>query len=78
MVKRLTGGLSFTVIGERKAVLLCKRGEAWSTTRRRAEGRQGGSREIGTNRYIENKKVIENCRKDSTQSLFFLRDKAGV
>ena len=26
MVKRLTGGLSFTVIGERKAVLLCKRG----------------------------------------------------
>ncbi len=27
---------------------------------------------------IENKKVIENCRKDSAQSLFFLRDKAGV
>ena len=27
---------------------------------------------------IENKKVIENCRKDSTQSLFFLWDKAGV
>lgn len=27
---------------------------------------------------IVNKKVIENCRKDSAQSLFFLWDKAGV